>query len=152
MVTNAMAIQFPPVDTVAFSLGPVSVRWYGLAYMAGLILGWLYMRRLVSTPSLWRGEPPLTREQADDFLLWATIGTVIGGRLGYILLYEPQKFIAEPVSVFYTWEGGMAFHGGLLGVCFAVWLFARINRVALLGLGDSGGRLRSVRAVFRQAG
>jgi phosphatidylglycerol:prolipoprotein diacylglycerol transferase len=131
-----MAIQFPAIDSVAFSIGPVSVRWYGLAYMAGFILGWLYMRKLVSTPALWRGAPPLTPEQTDDFLLWATLGTVVGGRLGYVLLYEPTKFIAEPWKVFYTWEGGMAFHGGLLGVCAAVWLFSWRNRTPLLGLAD----------------
>lgn len=131
-----MAIQFPSIDTVAFHLGPVSVRWYGLAYMAGLTLGWLYMRRLVSRRSLWRGEPPLTPEQVDDFLLWATIGTVVGGRLGYILLYEPSRFLSNPAKVFYTWEGGMAFHGGLLGVCLAVWLFSRRNRAPLMGLAD----------------
>lgn len=131
-----MAIQFPGIDTVAFSLGPVSVRWYGLAYMSGFILGWLYMRKLVSSPTLWRDKPPLTPEQADDFLLWATIGTVLGGRLGYIFLYEPKQFIAEPLRIFYTWEGGMAFHGGLVGVCIAVWLFSRRNRTPLLGLAD----------------
>jgi phosphatidylglycerol---prolipoprotein diacylglyceryl transferase len=133
---NLMAIQFPGIDLVAFTLGPVSVRWYGLAYMAGLILGWLYMRALLSNSSLWRGEPPMSVEQADDFLLWATIGTVVGGRLGFILFYEPSRFIAHPLSIFMVWQGGMAFHGGLLGVGLAVWLFARRNRVPLLGLMD----------------
>lgn len=134
---DVMAISFPDINPVAIALGPLKVRWYGLAYLAGLVLGWLYMRRLLSTPSLWRNNTaPMTPLQADDFLLWATLGTVIGGRLGFILLYEPTLFISNPKQIFVIWEGGMAFHGGFLGVCLAAVLFARIHRVPLLPLGD----------------
>ncbi len=133
---DLMAIPFPGIDPVAIALGPVQVRWYGLAYLTGLVLGWLYMRRLLRDTSLWRGSPPMRPEQADDFLLWATLGTVIGGRLGFILLYEPSIFINDPARIFAVWEGGMAFHGGLLGVIAAIVLFARFNKLPLLSLGD----------------
>jgi phosphatidylglycerol:prolipoprotein diacylglycerol transferase len=131
-----MALPFPGIDPVAIALGPVRIRWYGLAYLTGLVLGWLYMRRLLKTPRLWDGAPPMRPEQADDFLLWATLGTVIGGRLGFILLYEPSLFVRDPARIFSVWEGGMAFHGGLLGVTLAIVLFARLNKVPLLSLGD----------------
>jgi phosphatidylglycerol:prolipoprotein diacylglycerol transferase len=131
-----MAIPFPGIDPVAIALGPVHIRWYGLAYLTGLVLGWLYMRRLLTTPELWRGAAPMKPEQADDFLLWATLGTVIGGRLGFILLYEPGLFLRDPARIFAVWEGGMAFHGGLIGVTLAIVLFARLNTLPLLSLGD----------------
>jgi len=145
-----MAIPFPAIDTVAIRLGPVDlpgigavgplqIRWYGLAYLAGLVLGWLYMRRLLKTPELWRGAPPMKPEQVDDFLLWATLGTVVGGRMGFILLYEPSLFLHNPARIFRVWEGGMAFHGGLIGVVLAMVLFARTNKVPLLSLGDLAG-------------
>ena len=133
---DLMAIPFPGIDPVAIALGPVQIRWYGLAYLTGLVLGWLYMRRLLSTPHLWRGAPPMKAEQVDDFLLWATLGTVIGGRLGFILLYEPGLFIHNPGRIFSVWEGGMAFHGGVLGVTLAIVLFSRLNKIPLLSLGD----------------
>jgi len=131
-----MAIPFPGIDPVAIALGPVHIRWYGLAYLTGLVLGWLYMRRLLGTPKLWRGGPPMWTEQADDFLLWATLGTVIGGRLGFILLYEPGLFLRDPLRIFSVWEGGMAFHGGVIGVTLAIALFARVNKIPFLSLGD----------------
>ena len=131
-----MAIPFPGIDPIAIALGPVHIRWYGLAYLTGLVLGWLYMRRLLRSPDLWRGAPPMKPEQVDDFLLWATLGTVIGGRLGFILLYEPGLFLRDPARIFAVWEGGMAFHGGVLGVTLAIALFARLNRIPFLSLGD----------------
>jgi phosphatidylglycerol---prolipoprotein diacylglyceryl transferase len=87
-----MAIPFPDIDPVAIVLGPMHIRWYGLAYLTGLIQGWLYMRRLPATPELWRGVAPMKPAQVDDFLLWATLGTVIGGRLGFIFLTSRRYF------------------------------------------------------------
>ena len=101
------------------------IRWYGLAYMAGILLGWLYGRYLVSQPDLWNGKPPMTVSQADDFLLWITLGIVVGGRLGFVLFYEPSYFWANPIEIPAVWNGGMSFHGGLLGVVIAVYLFSR---------------------------
>jgi phosphatidylglycerol:prolipoprotein diacylglycerol transferase len=131
-----MAIAFPISDPVAIHIGPVAVRWYGLAYMAGLLLGWLYMRRLVSEPALWNGPAPMRAEQADDFLFWATIGTVLGGRIGFFLLYEPSTLLRDPLQFFRFANGGMAFHGGLLGVGLAIWLFARRNAIPVRSLMD----------------
>ncbi len=132
-----MAIAFPFNDPVAIQLGPLAIRWYGLAYMAGLLLGWLYMRRLCQDDSLWEGnKSPVLPEQADDFLFWATLGTVLGGRLGYFLFYEPSMLLRGPLQFFRIWEGGMAFHGGLLGVGLASYIFARRNSISVHSLMD----------------
>ncbi|MGC2396817.1 MAG: prolipoprotein diacylglyceryl transferase [Rhodomicrobium sp.] len=133
---DLMAIAFPFNDPVAVKLGPLAIRWYGLAYMAGLLLGWLYMRRLCSDERLWGGPSPMRPEQADDFLFWATLGTVIGGRLGFFLFYEPAMLFSHPLQFFRIWEGGMAFHGGILGVGLAIWLFGRRNRIPVRSLMD----------------
>jgi len=133
---DLMAIAFPFNDPVAVHLGPLAIRWYGLAYMAGLLLGWLYMRRLCADERLWGGPGPMRPEQADDFLFWATMATVIGGRLGFFLFYEPGVLFSHPLQFFRIWEGGMAFHGGLLGVGLAIWLFARRNRIPVRSLMD----------------
>ncbi len=133
---DLMAIAFPFNDPVAVHLGPVAIRWYGLAYMAGLLLGWLYMRRLCADEGLWGGASPMQPDQVDDFLFWATLGTVLGGRLGFFLFYEPGMLFSHPLQIFRIWEGGMAFHGGLLGVGLAIWLFARRNRIPVRPLMD----------------
>ncbi|MEJ2517150.1 MAG: prolipoprotein diacylglyceryl transferase [Methyloceanibacter sp.] len=133
---NLFVIPFPVVDPVAFSIGPVSVRWYGLAYLAGILAGWLYGRRLVSRADLWNGNPPMTVRQADDFLLWITLGIVVGGRLGFVLFYEPSYFWQNPMQIPALWNGGMSFHGGLLGVVIAVYLFAKAQGINPLSLGD----------------
>ncbi|MEL6298888.1 MAG: prolipoprotein diacylglyceryl transferase [Pseudomonadota bacterium] len=126
-----LAIPFPTLDPVAFELGPIAVRWYGLAYLAGLLLGWLYIRRLVSQDALWPGgKAPFSSAKADDLLMFMTVGVIIGGRLGSILLYEPGYYIQNPLEVFMIWKGGMAFHGALLGCGAAIWIFARINSVS----------------------
>jgi len=133
---DLLVIPYPMIDPVALQIGPVSVRWYGLAYMAGILLGWLYARRLVSRPDLWGGKSPVTLTQADDFLLWITLGIVLGGRIGFVLFYEPSYFWANPAEIPAVWNGGMSFHGGLLGVALAVYLFARIKHINALSLGD----------------
>jgi phosphatidylglycerol---prolipoprotein diacylglyceryl transferase len=133
---QVMAIAFPGIDPVAIALGPVQVRWYGLAYLAGLTLGWLYMRSLLRQERLWNGAPPMKPEQTDDFLLWATLGVVLGGRLGYVLFYDPVLYFAEPLRIFMVWQGGMSFHGGLLGMISAIALFSRFNAISFFALGD----------------
>jgi phosphatidylglycerol---prolipoprotein diacylglyceryl transferase len=131
-----MAIAFPFSSPVAFYLGPLAVRWYGLAYMAGLGLGWLYMRLLCQNARLWGGHSPMQPQKADDFLFWATLGTVLGGRAGFFLLYEPGMLLHNPLQFFQIWQGGMAFHGGLLGVGLAIWIFARSNNIPVGSLMD----------------
>ncbi|MBU0888089.1 MAG: prolipoprotein diacylglyceryl transferase [Alphaproteobacteria bacterium] len=124
-------IAFPTIDPVALELGPLVIRWYALAYIAGLIGGWRYALRLT------RREPVYFEAQLlDDFVVWATLGVVIGGRLGYVLFYRPEYYFADPVQILMVWQGGMAFHGGLLGVLVATILFARKNTVPLLPLAD----------------
>lgn len=130
-------IAFPAIDPVAFALGPLQVRWYGLAYFIGILLGWWYVRRLVSDVRLWGGRPaPLTLEHVDDLLLWMTLGIVIGGRLGNVLFYSPGVYLADPLAVLRIWEGGMAFHGGLIGTIVAMILFGWRRRVPVLALLD----------------
>lgn len=131
-----LALPFPVIDPVALAVGPLSVRWYGLAYMAGILLGWLYARYLVSRPALWGGKSPMTVSQTDDFLLWITLGIVVGGRLGFVLFYEPSFFWQNPAEIPAVWNGGMSFHGGLVGVAIAVYVFSRLKGINPLSLGD----------------
>ncbi len=131
-----MALPFPTIDPVAIGIGPVEIRWYGLAYLAGLILGWLYMRALARNAEIWGGKSPITPEKVDDFLIWGTIGVIVGGRLGFVLFYEPSYFLEHPLQIFAVWGGGMAFHGGLLGVGVATYIFARRNNIPIFSVMD----------------
>src|SRR5512141_3235325 len=136
------AIPYPVIDPIAFEIGPLAVRWYGLAYMAGILLGWLCGRYLLSRPDLWNGKPPMTISQADDFLLWITLGIVLGGRLGFVLFYEPSYFWANPLEIPAVWNGGMSVDGGLLGVVAAVYFFSRAKGINPQALGDGVPRRR----------
>jgi phosphatidylglycerol:prolipoprotein diacylglycerol transferase len=123
---QALAIPYPVIDPVALQLGPLSVKWYGLAYIAGLLLGWLHVRRLLGEGRLWsEGGPPLEPGKVDDLLIYMTVGVLLGGRLGYVLFYEPRHFLANPLDIPAVWRGGMSFHGGLLGSIIAIVAFAR---------------------------
>lgn len=115
----------PDFDPVALALGPLLIRWYALAYIAGLLLGWLYARRLAGNAALWHGLRQPDPAQLDDFLVYAAIGVVCGGRLGFVLFYHPEYFLAHPLEIFQVWKGGMAFHGGLFGAGIAVAFFAK---------------------------
>ncbi len=133
-----LAIPFPAFDPIAFEIGPVAVRWYGLAYLAGLLIGWWYIRRLVSQAHLWPREvAPFTPDKVDDLLIWVTAGVIIGGRLGHVLFYEPGYYLANPQEVLAIWKGGMAFHGGLLGTGVAMLLFARRNGISVWPVMDA---------------
>lgn len=122
------AIPFPNFDPVAIAIGPLSIKWYGLAYLAGLLIGWAYVRKLLSTPALWRnGVAPFPLSKVDDLLLYITLGVIVGGRLGYVVLYEPSSYLAAPLDVLAVWKGGMSFHGALVGCALAVWLFGKRN-------------------------
>jgi phosphatidylglycerol:prolipoprotein diacylglycerol transferase len=121
-----LAIPFPAIDPVAVWLGPLPVKWYGLAYVAGLVLGRFYIKALMRQGRLWpAGKPPFAPEQIDDLLLYMTVGVLAGGRLGYMLLYQPHIILAEPLQILAVWHGGMSFHGGLLATIGAMLLFAR---------------------------
>jgi phosphatidylglycerol:prolipoprotein diacylglycerol transferase len=122
---------FPAFDPVALQLGPLAIRWYGLAYIAALLGGWLIMRRLLP-----RSTAAAPADAADDFLTWATVGVILGGRLGYVLFYKPAYYLSQPLEIVQVWHGGMSFHGGLLGVVLATILFTRRRGIPLLGFAD----------------
>ncbi|MEM5473946.1 prolipoprotein diacylglyceryl transferase [Hoeflea sp. AS60] len=130
-------MAFPDIDPVIFAIGPVQVRWYGLAYVIGILLGWRYARKLVENEKLWPATGPrMTALDVDDFLLWATVGIVAGGRIGYILFYDFAAVSANPVRALEIWNGGMSFHGGLLGTLVAMLLFARSRNIPVFNLFD----------------
>lgn len=131
-----LAIAFPVFDPVAISLGPIAIRWYALAYIGGIVLGWIYARSLLKNERLWGGPAPISLAQLDDFILWVTIGIIVGGRTGYVLFYNLPFFAQNPSAIFKLWEGGMSFHGGFLGCVVAVMWFARRNGIPILSLGD----------------
>lgn len=124
-------IPFPTIDPVLIEIGPLAIRWYALAYVAGLVLGWRYAMRLGR-----RADTPVEADHADAFLGWATLGVILGGRLGYVLFYGLSYFIEHPGDIFRLWEGGMSFHGGLLGVVVAGLIFCRVKRIPALAFGD----------------
>jgi phosphatidylglycerol---prolipoprotein diacylglyceryl transferase len=131
-----LTIAFPVFDPIAISIGPIAIRWYALAYIGGIVLGWLYARALIKNEKLWGGPAPITLPQMDDFILWVTIGIILGGRTGYVLFYNLPFFIEHPAEILELWKGGMSFHGGFLGCVAAVMLFARRNGIPILSLGD----------------
>ncbi len=125
MLTFAV-LPFPEIDPVIFSLGPFAVRWYALAYIAGLIFAVWYMKRLVANAGLWGGKPPTaTPRQIDDFFVWTVLAVVLGGRLGYVLFYGPSFYLGNPLEIVRIWDGGMSFHGGFLGVVIAAYAYGR---------------------------
>ncbi len=137
MLTHLAIWAYPAIDPVAVEIGPISIKWYGIAYMAGLLTGWWYIRYLITTPKLWRnGEAPLTLEQSDDLLLWVTLSVIVGGRLGQVLLYDPSYYLANPSEIFKTWRGGMSFHGALIVSGLMILLFARARKVPALSIMD----------------
>ncbi len=137
-LATLLAIPFPAIDPIAFQIGPIAIRWYGLAYVAGLLLGWFYLKRLVATPRLWRDDKtPFTPALADDLFVWVAAGVILGGRLGHVLLYQPGYYLSHPLEILYVWQGGMAFHGGMLGTILAMYLFARRHGIPALSVMDA---------------
>jgi phosphatidylglycerol---prolipoprotein diacylglyceryl transferase len=131
-----LVIPFPAFDPVLVHLGPFAIRWYALAYIAGILLGWAYARMLVRSERLWGGKAPLSVVDFDDFVLWVTLGIILGGRIGYVLFYNFSHFAAHPLEIVQLWNGGMSFHGGFTGCVVAVVLFARKRGLPILSLGD----------------
>lgn len=161
-----LTIPYPEIDPVFFNLGPLPIRWYSLAYIAGITLGWFSVTRLMKMPQLWQTKlagtapvgPPISREMLDDLLFWVTLGVILGGRVGYVLFYETGLLFQPWISVqdimggtglvqtllgwihippaFMIWNGGMSFHGGMLGVALAGYLFCRRNGLDHVRVGD----------------
>lgn len=129
-------MPFPDIDPIIFQIGPFALRWYALAYIVGLLIGWRYLMQLGGDEKVWRGAPPFSREQADDLLLWAALGVILGGRLGYVLFYNPAFYFSNPAEIISVWQGGMSFHGGFLGVVLAVYFHARRQNIPLWSLAD----------------
>ena len=124
-------IAFPDIDPVAFRVGPVTVHWYGLAYIAGIAFGWLYLhRRVAQHAGDWR------RDDVADLVFYAALGAVLGGRIGYMLFYNAAAYLADPLSIFAVWRGGMSFHGGALGLAVAMAWFARSRGRRFLEVSD----------------
>lgn len=124
-------LPFPQIDPVAFQLGWIIIRWYSLAYIIGLILAWALARKMSRV-----AHSPFTVLKIDDFLIWATIGILLGGRLGYVLFYNLGYYLEFPSQILAVWQGGMSFHGGLLGVIAAVFLFAKRKEISPFVMGD----------------
>jgi len=138
-------VPFPEFDPIWFSIGPLPIRWYALAYVAGIVLGWWYAGQLIKRARLWApGKPPLTSVQLDDLVMWITLGIILGGRFGYALFYKPVMFaqlftgdsLGERFELFQLWTGGMSFHGGMIGTTLAVVLYARAKGLRTLSIGD----------------
>ena len=129
-------IPFPAFDPVLVRFGPFAIRWYALAYIVGILAGWLYARRIIRNEKYWGGPAPMTVMDFDDFILWVTLGIILGGRIGYVLFYNLPHFAAHPAEIVQLWKGGMSFHGGFLGCVLAVVLFARHRGLSFLPLGD----------------
>ncbi|WP_159999462.1 prolipoprotein diacylglyceryl transferase [Roseomonas sp. 18066] len=125
------AIPFPAIDPVLVEIGPFAIRWYALAYIAGIILGWRLMRRLVAMAPV-----AASAEQIDDFVTWAVLGVILGGRLGYVLFYQTDHYLSAPWEALYLWKGGMSFHGGAAGVIVAIFLFCRRQGLNVRLFGD----------------
>lgn len=144
MSLTVLAITFPAIDPVAlrigplFGLGPLTVKWYGLAYMGGLLLGWQYLKHLLDRPRLWPADKaPFSQVATEDLLLLMTVGIIVGGRIGHVLLYHPGEYFRDPLEILRVWNGGMSFHGGLAGGGVAAWFFARRQGAPLLSVFDA---------------
>ena len=134
-------IPFPAISPEIFTLSlgsfEFSLRWYALAYIVGLILGWRMIVALVKRPTLWDGSAPMTPQQVEELLTWVIFGVILGGRLGFVLFYQPEFYLANPAQIIRIWEGGMSFHGGFLGVIVAAWIWAGRNNIPRLQLADA---------------
>lgn len=124
-------LAFPDIDPVALQIGPLAIRWYGLAYVAGILIGWELLKGRAR-----REGSAFTPEDVGDMVFFAALGGVLGGRLGYVVFYNFQQYLAEPLTIFRVWQGGMAFHGGVIGFALATFWFARSRRLPFLGVTD----------------
>ena len=134
------AIPFPEISPIIVSFEvfgrELALRWYAMAYIVGIGLGWMIIKAAITRPHLWQGEPPLQVKQLEDLLTYIVVGVIGGGRIGYVLVYKPTEFLAAPLDIFKIWEGGLSFHGGFVGVVLAVILFSRRQNVPLPELAD----------------
>ncbi|WP_282602830.1 prolipoprotein diacylglyceryl transferase [Paracoccus sp. PARArs4] len=134
-------IPFPDISPEIFTIQlggfSFSLRWYALAYIAGLILGWQLIVAMMRRPAIWGGTPPMQADKVDDLLTWVILGVILGGRLGFVLFYEPAYYMANPGQILQVWQGGMSFHGGFAGVILATWIYARRNGIPVMRIADA---------------
>ena len=128
---SLLALPYPAIDPIIFQAGPLAIRWYSLAYICGLLFAWRYMLRLAA-----RSPDVASHEDIDDFLIWATLGIVLGGRIGYTLFYNFDYYAANPLAALQIWKGGMSFHGGVLGVIFSGLVFVKRRGISALRFAD----------------
>jgi phosphatidylglycerol:prolipoprotein diacylglycerol transferase len=131
-----LALPFPAIDPVAIAIGPIAIRWYALAYVAGIVGGWWYSRRLAADAALWGDVKRPSTADMDDQIVWIALGIVLGGRIGYVLFYNLGSYLENPAEILTVWRGGMSFHGGFLGTIIAIWLFARSRGLNFLAMLD----------------
>ncbi len=132
------ALTFPNIDPIIFSVGPFAVHWYGLGYIVGILFAWWYGKLLLSRNDLWKNnQPPMKPALLDDFVFWAALGIVIGGRLGYVLFYNFTFYMQNPLSIPAVWDGGMSFHGGIIGTTLAMYLYAKARSVSVWSMFDT---------------
>ena len=143
----ADALTFPAFNPVLIQIGPLAIHWYGISYIVGLVGGWAYARRFVANTALWQVQPGAPA-LLDDLLVWVAIGVIVGGRLGQVLLYEPSVYFSDPILIFETWKGGMAFHGGIAGAAIAVIAFARRHHVPVLSYLDIASAVAPIGLFF----
>lgn len=136
-------MPFPEIDPIAIQIGPLAIRWYALAYIAGLVLGWRYAMRLGR-----RTDTPVEEIHPDQFFVWAAVGVILGGRLGYVLFYGLPYYLDNPAAALAVWQGGMSFHGGILGVTAAGILFCRFKGIPVLSFGDILGTVAPIGLFF----
>jgi phosphatidylglycerol:prolipoprotein diacylglycerol transferase len=131
-----ISLIYPVIDPVLINIGPLPIRWYALAYIVGLVLGWAYARALVKQKALWGGVAPIDPVQIDDLLVYAAMGVILGGRLGYVLFYNASFYLAHPDEILSVWKGGMSFHGGVVGTALAIYILAERKKIPVLSLAD----------------
>src|SRR5262252_567549 len=131
-----LTLPFPAFDPVLVHIGPFAIRWYALGYIAGILIGWLYGKAILRSQRAWGGPAPITSAEFDDFILWVTLGIILGGRIGYVLFYNLPHFLSHPAEIIQLWNGGMSFHGGFTGCVVAVVLFGYKRGISILSLGD----------------
>jgi phosphatidylglycerol:prolipoprotein diacylglycerol transferase len=129
--TNAISYSDLGLHPIAFNIGPLPIRWYSLAYLTGIVVGWWYLLRMLRAPGA-----PMARRHADDLVFYATLGVILGGRLGYVLFYKPYEYLQNPMEIVRLWDGGMSFHGGVIGVSLGIFYLAWRNRLDWLRLHD----------------
>ncbi len=145
-------IPFPDIAPEIFTINlgglSLSLRWYALAYLAGLLIGWRVIIAMMRRDALWGDRAPMRPDDVDDLLTWVILGVVLGGRLGFVLFYEPGFYLANPLEIAKVWQGGMSFHGGFAGVIIATWLFCRSRGIVALRLADAMAAVATIGLFF----